>query len=91
GLGFKEYLIHRRIVEAQHLLEETDTKVTTIACEVGFDSISAFNRDFHMLTGITPAAYRKLSLGNRIGNPPQKPPVVHSSRDIASSISQEDS
>ena len=58
GVGFKEYLIHRCIVEATKLLEETDMKVTTIAYEVGFDNASTFSRDFRMRTGMTPANYR---------------------------------
>lgn len=61
GLGFKEYLIHRSIVEAQRLLEETDRKVATIAYDVGFGSLSSFNDDFRKLTGITPSAYRKIA------------------------------
>ena len=62
GFGFREYLIHRRIVEAQRLLGETDMKVASIAYKVGFESMSAFNSNFLRLTGITPAVYRKLTL-----------------------------
>jgi AraC-like DNA-binding protein len=66
GIGFRQYLIHRRMVEAKKMLEETDMKVTSIAYNVGFDSISSFNRDFHTLMGIAPAEYRRLSRGNRV-------------------------
>ncbi|HEY3297808.1 MAG TPA: AraC family transcriptional regulator [Armatimonadota bacterium] len=62
GSGFKEYVILRRIVEAKKLLEETDMKVTAVAYEVGFDSTSTFNRDFRLLTGVTPADYRRLAI-----------------------------
>lgn len=64
GLGFREYLIHRRIVAAQKLLEETDLKVAAIAYKVGFDSLTTFNRDFRMLTGVTPIVYRTISETN---------------------------
>lgn len=59
GLGFREYLIHRRIVEAQKLLEETDMKILTIGLNVGFESISSFYHDFQAMTGLSPAAYRR--------------------------------
>jgi AraC-like DNA-binding protein len=60
GTGFREYLIHRRIVAAQKMLEETDLKVATIATRVGFDSLTTFNRDFRILNGVTPAVYRTI-------------------------------
>ncbi len=61
GFGFREYLIHRRIVAAQKMLKETDFKVAAIASKVGFDSLTTFNRDFRMLTGIAPAVYRSIA------------------------------
>lgn len=61
GLGFREYLIHRRIVGAQKLLVETDLKVASIATKVGFDSLTTFNRDFRLITSVTPAVYRTIS------------------------------
>ncbi|HEY3297701.1 MAG TPA: AraC family transcriptional regulator [Armatimonadota bacterium] len=61
GLGFKEYLIHRCIMEARRLLEETNRKVASIAYEVGFESLSSFNGDFRRLTGLTPSAYRRIA------------------------------
>ncbi len=60
GVGFLEYLIHMRIEEARRLLVETDMKVTDIAYEIGFDSLSTFYRDFLQLTKVTPAVYRKM-------------------------------
>jgi AraC-like DNA-binding protein len=62
GLGFHEYLMHRRIFEAKRLLHETDLKIIAIACNVGFDSISAFNRAFRLLTGVSPASFRRVSM-----------------------------
>lgn len=65
GLGFREYLIHRRIVEAQRLLKETDLKVAAIAYQVGFESLSAFNFNFLRLTCVTPIVYRTLSFADQ--------------------------
>lgn len=61
GMGFREYLINRRIIEAKKLLLETDMKVITVAYTVGFDNLSTFNRDFRMLTDMTPARFRRAS------------------------------
>ncbi|HEY3298830.1 MAG TPA: AraC family transcriptional regulator [Armatimonadota bacterium] len=65
GLGFREYLIHRRIVEAQRLLDETEMKIAAIAYQVGFESLSAFNSNFLRLSSVTPVVYRKIALANR--------------------------
>lgn len=65
GLGFKEYLIHRRIAEAIRLLEETDMKVAAVAYHVGFDNLSPFNSNFRRLTGVTPSDYRKMMFANQ--------------------------
>jgi len=62
GMGFQKYLIHRRIIEAKRILEETDLKILTVAHAVGFDDLSTFNRDFKLLTGIPPSIYREISL-----------------------------
>jgi AraC-like DNA-binding protein len=69
GLGFREYLIHRRIVEAKRMLEETDSKIITVATSSGFDNLSTFNRDFKLLTGISPSVYRKMTgaVSQRVG------------------------
>lgn len=61
GMGFKQYLLHRRIVQAKVLLEETEMKIAAIAMAVGFDDLSAFNRAFKALVGVTPSDYRKIS------------------------------
>lgn len=61
GMGFKQYLLHRRVVQAKVLLEETDMKIAAIATAVGFDDLSSFNRAFKVLVGVTPSDYRKIS------------------------------
>ena len=68
GSTIRDYIIRRRISLAKTLLENTDSKVCSIAINVGFDDLSAFNRNFKMVTGITPSQYRKLLLqkGNNV-------------------------
>jgi YesN/AraC family two-component response regulator len=61
GMGFKVYLTQRRIIEAKALLKSTSLKITAIAFQVGFNSISAFYKDFQTITGITPTGFRSNS------------------------------
>ncbi|MHB0939859.1 MAG: AraC family transcriptional regulator [Armatimonadota bacterium] len=61
GMGFKQYLLHRRVMQAKVLLEETEMKIAAIATAVGFDDLSSFNRAFKALVGVTPSDYRKIS------------------------------
>lgn len=61
GFGVKEFTIRLRVVEAKRLLGKTDLKVATVAYEVGFENLSAFNRDFRLHTGVSPSSYRSLT------------------------------
>jgi AraC-like DNA-binding protein len=61
GLGFREYILQRRVLAAQTLLEQTNLKIASIAGRVGFDTLTAFNRYFRIVTGMTPAVYRRLA------------------------------
>jgi len=65
GMGFREHLIHRRIMEARKLLAGTDQKIAAVARDVGFDDVSTFNRDFKLLTDVTPSAYRMSLVGQK--------------------------
>lgn len=47
-----------RIEEARERLVKESTPVTTIAFEVGFNSIPSFNRVFKQMTGSSPSEYR---------------------------------
>ncbi|MDR3376582.1 MAG: AraC family transcriptional regulator [Ancalomicrobiaceae bacterium] len=53
-----EYINHLRIYKACQLLAETDDQITSIALEVGYDTLSTFNRNFMRLNGRTPSAFR---------------------------------
>jgi len=60
GFNFKEYLINKRIMKAKDILaSELDSKIMSVADDVGFSNLSTFNRDFKRVTGISPSEYRK--------------------------------
>jgi AraC-like DNA-binding protein len=52
------FLNQCRISHAQRLLTETDAKVTDIALEAGFSSLSRFYATFQKLVGVSPGRYR---------------------------------
>jgi AraC-like DNA-binding protein/ligand-binding sensor protein len=58
GLSFVEYTTRLRVEKAKNLLHNPNLKVTTIALDVGFQSISQFNRAFKRLTGVSPRDFR---------------------------------
>jgi AraC-like DNA-binding protein/ligand-binding sensor protein len=58
GLTFVEYLSRVRIERAKSLLHKNDLRVSEIAYEVGFQSITHFNRLFRKLVGNSPTEYR---------------------------------
>ena len=53
-----EYINHLRIYKACQLLAETEDNITTIGLEVGYDTLSTFNRNFRRLIGRTPSTFR---------------------------------
>ncbi|MDD3926698.1 MAG: AraC family transcriptional regulator [bacterium] len=61
GLCFKQYIIQRRVTEAKRLLRENnDLPVDAISQRVGFGDFVVLNRNFKLLTGMTPSAYRRM-------------------------------
>ena len=54
-----QYIINRRIGEAQNLLINTDYSITQIADKVGYDNPSYFNMLFTKLIGMSPGKFRK--------------------------------
>ena len=55
------YLIRLRVQRACKLLYESQQSITEIAMAVGFTDSNYFSRQFRMLTGSSPRAYRKQS------------------------------
>jgi AraC-like DNA-binding protein len=58
GLTFVEYLNRVRIENAKGLLHKSDLRISEIAYEVGFQSITHFNRVFRKLAGHSPTMFR---------------------------------
>ena len=54
GIGFKQYVMARKIETAIFLLKNSNKKVIDIALECGFSSISGFYDAFKKQTGTTP-------------------------------------
>ncbi|GKU23454.1 hypothetical protein CFB3_16770 [Clostridium folliculivorans] len=59
GIAIKEYINQCRIERAKELLISTNTSISIIASEVGFDNFSYFSTIFKKLTGLSPYSYRK--------------------------------
>lgn len=55
------YVVRFRILRSCMLLEETDSKISEVAQQVGFSNISYFNREFLRVIGCSPSVYRKKS------------------------------
>ena len=59
GYSPMQYVIRRRIGEAQSYLLSTDKTVTEIAYIVGYNSASNFNNSFKKMVGMSPQRYRE--------------------------------
>lgn len=58
GLHFTQYLARVRIEKAKNLLLNPNLRISEIAFEVGFQSLTHFNRVFKRLVGQSPTEYR---------------------------------
>jgi AraC-like DNA-binding protein len=58
GMSPFDYLNNYRIQEAAKLLKETNSSITVIAYEVGFNDSSYFSKIFHKYKRCTPSEYR---------------------------------
>jgi len=58
GVSPQQYIIRVRLSMAEHLLSTTDKKILAISEEVGFNSLSSFNRLFKKTYGISPRHFR---------------------------------
>jgi YesN/AraC family two-component response regulator len=58
GVNFTEYVSRVRIEKAKNLLLNPNLRVSEIAYEVGFQSLTHFNRVFKKLIGQSPTEYR---------------------------------
>lgn len=60
GEGFAKYLINVRMEQAKVLLRETNTAVSKICQQVGYNDLKHFTRTFEKMTGVKPSVYRKM-------------------------------
>jgi AraC-like DNA-binding protein len=67
GLNFTNYLSRIRIERAKNLLLNPNLRVSEIAFEVGFQSLTHFNRVFKRIIGQSPTEYRDKLVGSGIG------------------------
>jgi len=58
GYTFTDYLARIRVEKAKNLLQNPHLRVSEIAFETGFESISQFNRSFKRITNLAPTQYR---------------------------------
>jgi len=58
GLNFTDYVSRVRIEKAKNLLLNRNLRVSEIAYEVGFQSLTHFNRVFKKILGLSPTQYR---------------------------------
>jgi AraC-like DNA-binding protein len=64
GITFTEYLSLVRISKAKNLLLNPNLRISEIAFEVGFQSLTHFNRVFLKIVGRSPTRYREQLRGN---------------------------
>ena len=58
GLHFTEYVSRVRIEKAKNLLLNPNLRISEVAYEVGFQSLTHFNRVFKKITGQSPTEFR---------------------------------
>jgi AraC-like DNA-binding protein/ligand-binding sensor protein len=58
GMTFTSYVARTRVEAAKELLANPQIRVSEIAFEVGFQSLTHFNRVFKEIAGLSPTAYR---------------------------------
>jgi AraC-like DNA-binding protein len=63
GINFTHYLSRVRIEKSKNLLLNPNLRVSEIAFEVGFQSLTHFNRVFKKILGQSPTEYRSQLLG----------------------------
>ena len=67
GINFTDYLSRVRIEKSKNLLLNPNLRVSEIAFEVGFQSLTHFNRVFKKVLGQSPTEYRAQLLGTKPG------------------------
>jgi AraC-like DNA-binding protein len=58
GINFTEYVARARIEKSKNLLLNPNLRISEVAFEVGFQSLTHFNRVFKKILGQSPTQYR---------------------------------
>jgi AraC-like DNA-binding protein len=56
-----EYIVNKRLAQAEYLLVNTDLSISKVAQAVGYKKSVNFSDAFNKNTGLLPLAYRKVS------------------------------
>lgn len=59
GYSVFQFINRLRVERACELLRNTDESITDIACQVGYNTFSHFNLQFHAVMHFPPSKYRK--------------------------------
>jgi AraC-like DNA-binding protein len=59
GITFTEYRARRRVERAKALLLEQNRRVSEVAYDAGFQSLTHFNRIFRRFVGTSPSDFRE--------------------------------
>ncbi|MEV7388881.1 AraC family transcriptional regulator [Streptomyces sp. NPDC091215] len=70
GVGAKEFIDRRVILEAKRLLAHGDQSASRIAAQLGFTSSTNFSKFFQQRTGQSPIAFRSTVRGHSAKNDP---------------------
>ena len=57
-MTFVDFVARYRIEKAKNLLQDSRWRISGVAFEVGFQSLSQFNRSFRRIEGQSPKQYR---------------------------------
>jgi AraC-like DNA-binding protein len=58
GLTFTDFVSHARVEKAKRLLMKPSSRITDVAYDVGFQSLSHFNRSFRRIVSESPTEFR---------------------------------
>ena len=68
GLKFTDYVARVRLEDARNRLLNPNLRISEIAYDVGFQSLTQFNRTFKRVFGQSPSEFRaQVSSGRRVG------------------------
>lgn len=67
GLTFTDFVNHARVEKARRMLMRPSCRITEVAYDVGFQSLSHFNRSFRRITSESPTEFRsRLKTGSEM-------------------------